>query len=253
MGIAGPWRISIDQNTVRLSMTTPAMIQTTVQPPAQPAPPGVPQAAAPAIAGVPIPQTFAEVQALRSRRTELSNQITSASRRRDEAVRDLQRSPSSGEAGLQGRIAVLDQRIMQLESDIAETGRALAMAPPFLNDQTSSVGPPERYGPFSPGQLTGITIVSIGLIWAPIAFALARTIIRRWAHAKPAPQVLEANARLERMEQAIEAVAIEVERISEGQRFVTQAISKREGAPALGVGQAPAEPIRVADAQTVAR
>ena len=55
------------------------------------------------------------------------------------------------------------------------------------------------------------------------------------------------------MEQAVDAVAIEVERISEGQRFVTQILAKREAAPALGVGQAPAEPIRVNDAATVNR
>ena len=35
------------------------------------------------------------------------------------------------------------------------------------------------------------------------------------------------SARLARVEQAIEAVAIEVERISEGQRFVTQLLAER--------------------------
>jgi hypothetical protein len=35
--------------------------------------------------------------------------------------------------------------------------------------------------------------------------------------------------RLERMEQAIEAVAIEVERISEGQRFTTKLLSEGRG------------------------
>jgi hypothetical protein len=40
-------------------------------------------------------------------------------------------------------------------------------------------------------------------------------------------------ARLERIEQAVDAVAIEVERISEGQRFTTKLLSDRasEGMP----------------------
>jgi len=40
--------------------------------------------------------------------------------------------------------------------------------------------------------------------------------------------MLEATRRMERMEQAIDAVAVEVERISEGQRFVTQLMAKSQ-------------------------
>jgi len=86
------------------------------------------------------------------------------------------------------------------------------------------------------------------LIWSPLAYAAARIMLKRWAHPKPVPQILESAARLERMEQAVEAVAIEIERISEGQRFVTQLMAKREQVPAIGVGQAAAEPIRVGQA-----
>lgn len=231
------------------------MSQTVVQPPVPPTPPAVPGAAvAPAIAGIPRPLTQADVEALRSRRSELSRQITSASERRAEAVNDLRRSPDgAARAGLEGRIAVLDQRIMQLESDIAANGQALAAAPGNLQAQATVVPAGERFGPFSSGQLTAVSIVSIVFIWGPLAYAAARIMLKRWAHPKPVPQILESSARLERMEQAIDAVAIEIERISEGQRFVTQAMARREAAPALGVGQAPAEPIRVGDAQAVAR
>ena len=223
------------------------------QPPAPPPPPGV-ATAAPAIAGIRVPTSKADVEALRTLRSELSKQITSASDRRDEAVRDLRRSPDgAARSGLEGRIAVLDQRIMQLEADLAESGRALAMAPTQFVGQPVVGIPDQRYGPFSPGQLTGITIVSIVFIWGPLAWAIGRTMLKRWAHPKPAPQVIESTARLERMEQAIDAVAIEVERISEGQRFVTQAMAKREAALALGEGQGAAQPLRVADAASVAR
>jgi hypothetical protein len=38
-------------------------------------------------------------------------------------------------------------------------------------------------------------------------------------------------ARLERMEQALDAIAVEVERISEGQRFTTKLLAERAGEP----------------------
>jgi hypothetical protein len=45
-------------------------------------------------------------------------------------------------------------------------------------------------------------------------------------------QVHEIATRLDRMEQAIEAIAVEVERVSEGQRFTTRLLSERSDAGA---------------------
>ncbi len=205
------------------------------------------------VTGAPQPLTRAEIKAIRANRSELSDQLTSAVSRRKDVAKQLLNAPDGpGRAGLEGRLVVLDARIMKLEAAIAETGEQVANAPAELLD-ASTTQPTQRYGPFSSGQLTGITIVSIVLVWAPLAFAIGRTIVRRWAHPRPAPQILESSARLERMEQAIDAVAIEVERISEGQRFVTQAMAKRDAAPALGVGQAPAQELRVGEAERMMR
>jgi hypothetical protein len=43
---------------------------------------------------------------------------------------------------------------------------------------------------------------------------------------------MEVAGRLERIEQSLEAVAIEVERISEGQRFTTKLLSEGRGSAA---------------------
>jgi hypothetical protein len=65
-------------------------------------------------------------------------------------------------------------------------------------------------------------IIAIGV---PIARAYARRL-----EAKPAAAIpSDVSARLERMEQAIDSIAIEVERISEGQRFTTKLLSDRTG------------------------
>ena len=58
---------------------------------------------------------------------------------------------------------------------------------------------------------------------------------------------MDHTQRLERMEQAIDSIAIEIERVSEGQRFVTRLMAERQGV-ALGAGQQVAPPINVAAA-----
>lgn len=195
--------------------------------------------------------TKADVDALKAKRNELSNQLNSAQGRRDEAAKALLKS-SDGPAreGIEQRLQVLDQRIVQIETDIAANGRQLAAAPGALVAGTE-VAAARQYGPFSSGQLTAVSIVSIVFVWGPLAWALSRTMMRRWAVPKPVPQLLESAARLERMEQAVDAVAIEIERISEGQRFVTQLLAKRAEPVALGEGMAPAEPLKVAQPEQV--
>jgi hypothetical protein len=57
--------------------------------------------------------------------------------------------------------------------------------------------------------------------------------IRTWAnrhrHTGPAEMPKQVDQRLERIEQAVDAIAIEVERISEGQRFTTKLLADRAG------------------------
>jgi hypothetical protein len=63
-----------------------------------------------------------------------------------------------------------------------------------------------------------------------IGIPLARAYSRRMDAEAKYPRIPdEVASRLERMEQALEAVAIEVERISEGQRFTTKLLSEGRG------------------------
>lgn len=202
--------------------------------PAAPAPPPVPQQPVGVTTGLdaaPLslkPLTSADVDALKAKRSELSRQLTSVQGRRDDVAKELLRTDGPGAKGLEQRLAVMDERIVQLERDIAANGRELARAPGELVSEEATA---ERYGPFSSGELTAISIVSIVMVWGPLAWAAARVMIKRSNQPKPSPQLLESTARLERIEQAVDAMSIEVERISEGQRFVTQLMSSK--APAL--------------------
>lgn len=79
----------------------------------------------------------------------------------------------------------------------------------------------------------------ISPIWVPISgtmmipiTVIGAILARAWARNQEAPPSLppasaEVIARLERMEQAIDSIAVEVERISEGQRFTTRLLAGR--------------------------
>ncbi len=85
------------------------------------------------------------------------------------------------------------------------------------------------------GAFTMITTIVIGV-------PLVRGLVRRWDRESQMPRVpAEVQTRLERIEQAVDAIAIEVERISEGQRFVTKLLADR------GAERAPV-PARLSDA-----
>jgi hypothetical protein len=72
-------------------------------------------------------------------------------------------------------------------------------------------------------------MVAVTAIGVPLAKAYARRLDGR-AGGGGAPQIpSELSARMERMEQAIDSIAVEVERISEGQRFTTRLLSERAG------------------------
>lgn len=71
-----------------------------------------------------------------------------------------------------------------------------------------------------------VAVIAIGL---PIARALARRIDRSGTTTKMPREV---TAQLTQLNQAVEAIAVEVERISEGQRFTTKLLSEQRKLPA---------------------
>lgn len=73
---------------------------------------------------------------------------------------------------------------------------------------------------------------------ATVAAPFARAYAKRIEHGGTAPAIPAGiTERLERMEQAIDSIAIEVERIAEGQRFTTKLLSDARSADALPRGR----------------
>jgi hypothetical protein len=82
----------------------------------------------------------------------------------------------------------------------------------------------------------------IMIVCIVVGLPIARAYARRVERGERTPQLPAGDviARLERIEQAIEAMAIEVERISEGQRFTTALLAEKNAGttPALPPGPA---------------
>ncbi len=87
----------------------------------------------------------------------------------------------------------------------------------------------------------------IGLIMAfPIGRAIARYIDRRGTVAKTPADVTD---RLAAIEQAIDSVAVEVERMSEANRYTTKLLVERGAAPDFASGARGGEPVRESNAR----
>ena len=70
------------------------------------------------------------------------------------------------------------------------------------------------------------------IISLALGIPIVRGLVKRWERESQTPRVpSDVSQRLERIERAIDAMAVEVERISEGQRFTTKLLSARAAAP----------------------
>jgi hypothetical protein len=179
-------------------------------------------------------------QALRSQREVLGDQLQSLESKRGELVQSLQQPNvlPADRAGVEKRIADLDQRITTLDKQIAAADADLAHAAAIPGATTQPPQPP-RQGPPEEAYALGALFVVVAFL--PLSIAFARRIWRRGATVT-VKLTSELSDRMAQLEKSVDTVAVEVERIGEGQRFVTQLLAE-SGQRALGAGAA--EPIVV--------
>jgi hypothetical protein len=156
------------------------------------------------------------------------------------------------------QLAKVDGKIATLEARIAlKQGRTFSA--PVANPTI----------PFIPRLIVPNLVVPTAMFMTlvlalPISIAAAKRILRGAPRATPVPS--DETMRLERIEQAVDTIAIEVERISEGQRFVTRLMAERPSTAAsnqsaqgdsagvqqpLMLGAGAMEPIVVAERERV--
>jgi hypothetical protein len=187
------------------------------------------------------PRTREELAALRGRQRELGNQLTSTESRRSRTLRELREADGDARPALVQRLEFLDQRILQLERDINVVGQQISAASPAL--AAVALEPPRE--PQTIREFLGfnplpVLVLLVIFVLGPMSGAFARAVWKRPGAAALPPGLSELPRRMERLEQAVDAVAIEVERISEGQRFVTKILADQPRPSSL----APAEAAR---------
>ena len=204
--------------------------------PQTPAPSGASNAPALA-AGTRAPATASEVyEGLRAQRRELSNQLDELESTRREITSQLE-DVSTGapeRTALDSRMKEVDARIAIVDGMLGANATQIAQAagvPGAIVEPKRVI----RQGPPEEAYIVGTIFMLITLL--PLSIALARRIWRRSA-AVVTSFPREIAERLSRMEQAVEATAVEVERIGEGQRFLTRLFTEGEGARAIGAGAA---------------
>jgi hypothetical protein len=180
-------------------------------------------------------------QGFREKRNVLGNQLEDLEDRRENLVQELQQTPAGDNVvrkGLEQRITEVDARISVVEKQIAEADVEVATAAAVPGAAVRQPPPPRPGPPEEVWMLAGMFIFAVLL---PLSIGYAR---RLWKRAATVVSAIpgEVTDRLTRIEQAVDAIAIEIERIGEGQRYVNQAM--RDGsARALGMGAA--EPLEV--------
>jgi hypothetical protein len=182
-------------------------------------------------------------QGFRAQRNVLTDQLDDLEDTRSEIARGLlQVPPSSPERSvLESRLAEVNKQISVVDGMLASNSASLAQAAavPGAVVETPRI---IRQGPPEEAYIVGTIFMVIVLL--PLSIALARRI---WKKSVTTVMNLprELGERLGRMEQALEATSLEVERIGEGQRFLTRLLTDAEAArsalpqrnPALVLGK----------------
>jgi len=196
---------------------------------APPAPPGVPTFSFDGSNTGPA----AIYQGFRAQRRELTDQLDDLESTREDITSSLMQLPAGSPQReiLETRLTEVNKRISVVDGMLASNSASLAQAAgvPGAVVETPrpriiQEGPPEEV------IITGLVFTAIVLL--PLSIALARRIWKRSVTTVTTfPR--ELVDRLGQMEQAIEATSLEVERIGEGQRFLTRLFTEGEGARAL--------------------
>ena len=224
---------------------------------------GTPAATSPVI-GVEAQDQATDVATLQSQVGELRIQLSGLQAQWDGLYSQLNTMLKNNPArpGVQQKWADVGVQIAQTKGEIAYREARIAQKQGVpVGTTTSPAG--SRFGsiPNVAFPATAVMLIVLGL---PVSIAWARRILR--GKPQPAPVPRDHTMRLENIERAIDAVAIEVERISEGQRFVTKIFVERPdqvgvagssaaplsaSPPPKALGAGPIEPISIPQRERV--
>ena len=180
--------------------------------------------------------------AAKNQRSELRNQMAELENTRNDLISKLGDSdtPEAAKVGLSQRLKDVESRISSVDQQLAQADAAVAQAASVPGAIVES-RPAQRNDP-DPDTLVAIPIVFMIFVLCPLAIAYARRIWKKTPAVATAAN-REVQDKLARLGEAVESIGLEVERIGEGQRFITKVFTESNSARTLGAGAAPPIPV----------
>lgn len=176
------------------------------------------------------PTAAVDINTVRLRLSQLRTELDMAQDQQSQILHTMERAVPAAQPGLQQQLATVQQQIVSIEGEITATQAQITTA---VNTHTEVAAPQDYNYPvriiehgWDPGFI--VAIVFFVVVLGPISLALGRRITRKGTPPALPPGFAETPERMGRLEQAVDAVAIEVERISENQRFLTRVLAERE-------------------------
>jgi hypothetical protein len=199
-----------------------------------------------------VPTNVGELQALEHLRGELRSQLGTLTQLRQELTNQIAQAAAVGDrtsiGTLQGRIRNLESRSARLEEQMlqvddavrAAIAQGVAVAPPEAGSYTPAVAamPPvlDR-----PADMIDEDVLMSALMGMTLLFTFIGVLIHRraWRRAEKhfAATGIGGRPEMQQLQQAVDVIAVEVERIAEGQRFVSKLLNDRLESPALRDGR----------------
>jgi hypothetical protein len=181
------------------------------------------------VALIPPPATGVQpfdMSAVVSRQAELSSTLSRLRLEQQRIVREIQSAGGTPSASAQQELVQVDLAIAdaqaklasaraEIDSRISSSTTMMTMSPPF-----DSAG----------GVLPIFFVLGIGVVVAIVGAVALKAWRRSRGERSPAEASDFLSARLDRVDQSLDAIAIEVERIAESQRFVAKALADLAGA-----------------------
>jgi len=196
-----------------------------------------------------VPRTRAELDALIARRGELQGQLRTSEDRRFQLSQQAQATPPESRGALNQRLATLDERIAQIEAQVLQLDNAISqgMSNADLIHSADQLTPPPTLPPpgfpFPPSPeavihvappgaaipVNGRTLL-VGGLGTLALFALVSWLMWRRAVASLTRSLrpsATSSTDMSQLQRSVDAIAVEVERISENQRFVTKLLNQQ--------------------------
>jgi hypothetical protein len=186
-------------------------------------------------------QTRAELDAIVRQRSELRDQLRILEDRRTQLSAQRRVSEQSQRGVLDQRIQALDERIPRIEREILQADEVIAKGV----GRTGVLEPPPAIPPTE-----NVAVIPGGFASPELGVALERVLVVEgfgfvligfvaWRSLRRLERRLTGTGpdagHAARLQQSVDSIAVEVERISENQRYVTKLLAAK--APELGAGE----------------